>query len=245
MSSGKPDKVIIITNDDISRTVFELDSVDIEIDFLAHDELSQFERLLEKNSNSILIFDAGNSEFNIEKLLGFEEYLSNFSNERMLACLCMYELGRLPQNVLKDLISFHDQYQLTTSDITVVSGDNLDGPIFLNDNVKKIVRDNLEIIILALLHRGAICGSEIIAIIHDEFKILFSPGTLYPILHSLTEKGLIAWVKVGKEKKYLPVKDSVYEIKDIINDYIMAQSLMNSYLKKEIDINEEIMNLNK
>ena len=206
--------------------------------------MGQLERLLEKSSNPILIVDATNSGSDIEKLLGFEEYLSNFSNERILACLCMYELSRLPKNVLKDLISFHDQYQLSTADITVVSGDNLDGPILHNDSVKKIVRDNLEIIILALVHRGAICGSEIIAIIHDEFKILFSPGTLYPILHLLTEKGLITWEKVGKEKKYTPVKDSVYEIKDIINDYILAQRLMNSYLKKEIDINEEIMNLN-
>jgi len=34
-------------------------------------------------------------------------------------------------------------------------------------------------------------GYEIIAIVHKEFGVLLSPGTLYPLIHSLEAQGLI------------------------------------------------------
>ncbi|MFH1623776.1 MAG: helix-turn-helix transcriptional regulator [Pseudomonadota bacterium] len=142
--------------------------------------------------------------------------------------------------MLKHLTSFHSVYQLTSRDLTLISGDSIKEPAISLNSLQKIVKYNLEAIILALLNRGAICGSDLIEIIHTEFKVLLSPGTIYPLLHSLYEKGLVTWIKDGKEKKYVYTEDSESKIKRLIKEYIGVQKSLNSYLNKEMNLEEEV-----
>jgi DNA-binding PadR family transcriptional regulator len=44
---------------------------------------------------------------------------------------------------------------------------------------------------MAALNGSSMYGYEIMALIHREFGVLLSPGTLYPLLHSLENKELI------------------------------------------------------
>jgi len=44
---------------------------------------------------------------------------------------------------------------------------------------------------LAILNGGSMHGYKIIAAIHNEFGILLSPGSLYPLLHGLEDDKLI------------------------------------------------------
>ena len=44
-------------------------------------------------------------------------------------------------------------------------------------------------------------GYEIIAIVHKEFGVLLSPGTLYPLIHSLEAQGLIEPILNGGGEK--------------------------------------------
>ena len=49
----------------------------------------------------------------------------------------------------------------------------------------------LDLIILSLLRHGTMHGYGLIAEIHDRFRVLISPGTLYPLLGRLEEEGLV------------------------------------------------------
>ena len=49
----------------------------------------------------------------------------------------------------------------------------------------------LDLIVLSLLRQGSTHGYALIAEIHDRFRVLVSPGTLYPLLARLEEEGLV------------------------------------------------------
>ncbi len=55
----------------------------------------------------------------------------------------------------------------------------------------KFVRSFLDVFIMAAVNGASMYGYEIMALIHREFGVLLSPGTLYPLLHSLENKGLM------------------------------------------------------
>jgi DNA-binding PadR family transcriptional regulator len=99
-----------------------------------------------------------------------------------------------------------------------------------------MVKDNLETIILALLQKKPMCGTEIIGTIHLEFNVLLSPGTIYPLLQSLKDKGLLTIEKNGKAKVYVPAKSAEPKIRNIIDEHIQARKLLNQYLKQELII---------
>lgn len=67
---------------------------------------------------------------------------------------------------------------------------------------KRYVKEFLDIIILSMLKDKSMCGYDIILTMHENFKMLLSPGTVYPVLHSLKESGLVKWKRYGKEKIY-------------------------------------------
>ena len=53
------------------------------------------------------------------------------------------------------------------------------------------VKAFLDLLILAILNGKPMYGYKIIAAVHKEFGVLLSPGSLYPLLHTLEEKGLV------------------------------------------------------
>lgn len=56
---------------------------------------------------------------------------------------------------------------------------------------ERVVKSNLDIIILMLLRSKPRWGYEVNIAIRDKFKVYLSAGTLYPLLHSLEEDGHI------------------------------------------------------
>jgi DNA-binding PadR family transcriptional regulator len=54
----------------------------------------------------------------------------------------------------------------------------------------KYVKTSLDLVVLTILNGKPMCGYKIRAAIHKEFGVLLSPGSLYPLLHSLEEKKL-------------------------------------------------------
>lgn len=63
----------------------------------------------------------------------------------------------------------------------------------------KYVKTSLDLVVLAILNDKPMHGYKIMAAIHTEFGVLLSPGTLYPLLHSLEEKKLVeSRVESGK-----------------------------------------------
>jgi PadR family transcriptional regulator PadR len=53
------------------------------------------------------------------------------------------------------------------------------------------VKAFLDLLILAMLNGRPMYGYKIIAAVHKEFGVLLSPGSLYPLLHALEERGMV------------------------------------------------------
>jgi PadR family transcriptional regulator PadR len=56
---------------------------------------------------------------------------------------------------------------------------------------ERVVKNNLDLIILRLLRSKPRWGYEVNIAIRDKYKVYLSAGTLYPLLHSLEEEGHI------------------------------------------------------
>ena len=66
----------------------------------------------------------------------------------------------------------------------------------------KIIKQNLDLLLLSMLNEKATHGYDLISEFHNEFKILLSPGTLYPVLYHLEKMGFLKVEIIGKTKKY-------------------------------------------
>lgn len=56
---------------------------------------------------------------------------------------------------------------------------------------ERVVKNNLDLIILRLLRAKPQWGYEVNIAIRDRYQVYLSAGTLYPLLHSLEEDGYI------------------------------------------------------
>jgi len=229
------ERVIYITADDPTSIIQEFNSTNIELKIIKPEEIKHLEN--GKDCKLRIIMDAGSlpsqKDAEVEER---ESYLNELGKKHSINCLCTYDVSQLNPNIIKQLAMHHNQLRLTTSDLTMLSGDMLDRSKLTGDSIEKMVKDNLETIILALLQKKPMCGTEIIGTIHLEFGVLLSPGTMYPLLNSLKEKGFLTLEEHGKAKIYAPAKNAEPKIRSIIDEHIQARKLLNSYLQQELRI---------
>jgi len=55
----------------------------------------------------------------------------------------------------------------------------------------RIVRSNRDIILLSILWERPMCGYDLIKEIFSRYNVFLSQGTVYPILYSLEEEGIL------------------------------------------------------
>jgi DNA-binding PadR family transcriptional regulator len=232
ISAKNNENIFYVTKDDHTPLIREFNLTNT-LKFIQPEEIKDLKK--EEIGNARFIIDAG-SMVN-QKCAEIEEreiYLNELSQKHCISCLCTYDVTKLTSEEIKQLAVYHNQLRLTTSDLTILSGDLFDETKLSSDSVEKMVKDNLENIILALLQNSAMCGTDIIGTVHLKFNVLLSPGTIYPLLHSLTRRGLLTVNKLGKEIVYAPIEDAKPKIKNIISEHIEARKFLNQYLKEEI-----------
>ena len=234
---GKDEKVVYVTTDDPASLIQEFSPMNVELEIIKPEEIKDLEN--EKNCKLRVIIDAGsipNQEpAEIEER---EHYINELSKRHSINCLCTYDVTKLNPEIIKQLATNHNHLQLTTSDLTIISGDLIDKSKLSDKSIEKMVKDNLETIILALLQKKPMCGTEIIGNIHLGFNVLLSPGTIYPLLQSLKDKGLLNIEQNGKAKVYVPAKNAEPKIRSIIDEHIQIRKLLNQYLQQELIIKE-------
>ena len=69
--------------------------------------------------------------------------------------------------------------------------------------IERFVKAFLDLLVLNILNNGTQCGYEILARIHKRLGVLISPGTLYPLLHILEERGIIKNRLENRRKNYV------------------------------------------
>ena len=72
----------------------------------------------------------------------------------------------------------------------IAGGERLEGKV-LKKMHERIIKNFMDIIILAELRNGPLSGYDVISFIHNKFHLLVSSGTVYSLLYSLERNALI------------------------------------------------------
>lgn len=145
--------------------------------------------------------------------------------------LCTYDLSKLDPEIIEKLVAHHDKLVLTTHDVTVLSSESLEDLEVSDAFIERFVKEYLDMVVLALIVSKPMCGIDIIDVVHKNFNVLLSPGTIYPLLHELEERGLLEYEYKIKKKIYRPAKGSEAEIHSILNEHLQANEFLNRFLR--------------
>jgi DNA-binding PadR family transcriptional regulator len=96
---------------------------------------------------------------------------------------------------------------------------------------RRIIKNFLDVLILAELRNGSMSGYDVIAYIHNKYRLLVSSGTVYSLLYSLEREGLIAGAWNQRKRVYKLTDKGEETIKAIMSANDKIQLLMSSLLK--------------
>jgi DNA-binding PadR family transcriptional regulator len=73
---------------------------------------------------------------------------------------------------------------------------------FIESLYERILKEFLDIIILAKAKDSEVTGYELTGFLHEEFDSTISPGTIYAAIYAMERKGLIEATEVDKRRIY-------------------------------------------
>lgn len=145
--------------------------------------------------------------------------------------VCIYNIDELSPSMLKDLVNCHDKMLLSINKMRMFSDKNLDKEIDSDldpEIVESIVKRELKSVLVSLLLSKPMCGTELVKILYEKFRVLVSPGMLYPALRELEKNGLLKYDYQLKTKIYTVQKKE--QAKLLLNNHVKASSLLSQFL---------------
>jgi DNA-binding PadR family transcriptional regulator len=112
----------------------------------------------------------------------------------------------------------------------VLAGENLEAKT-LKKMHERIIKNFMDIIILAELRNGPIGGYDVMSYIHNKFHLLVSSGTVYSLLYSLERNGLIEGTLNERKRVYELTEKGKKTIETILNANDKIQNLITALLK--------------
>jgi DNA-binding PadR family transcriptional regulator len=82
------------------------------------------------------------------------------------------------------------------------NGGYVEATKFCRNMHRRTVRNFLDVLILAQMRKGPLSGYDVMAFVHDRFRFLVSPSTIYSVLYSLERNGLISGALVERKRVY-------------------------------------------
>lgn len=231
-SIAKDEKAVYITNENPEDVIQKLKELNIDISIIKPGEVTK----IKGNDKLRVVLDAGS--ISQEEHLKIEKDLAKICKAHFM--LCTYNVSKLDPNVIKDLVKTHDKLMLTTNDLTMLSSESFEKQEISEEAVERFVKNELDTIVLVLILNKPMCGTDIIKTIHKEFNILLSPGTIYPLLHSLEERGLLKCEYQVKTKLYKPIVQAEPKIRSILNDRMQASKFLSNFLQS-IELNRKVV----
>ncbi len=107
--------------------------------------------------------------------------------------------------------------------------------------IERIIKTNLEIVILCILKNNPMCGYDIIKLIFEKYDIFLSQGTVYPLLYSLKDQGILqAEFDRGNMRSKIYSITVVGEeiVEDRLNEFIRAGEYVLSSISSSGDQND-------
>lgn len=150
--------------------------------------------------------------------------------QKQSQAVCVYNLDKLDHSVLGELVKIHDKMVLSHNKIRMFSDKNLEKEINDHDPevVESLVKRELKNVLISLLLTKPMCGTELVKVLYQKFRVFVSPGMLYPTLHELEKKGLL--------KYEFALKNKVYSIKEkkqaelLLKNHAQVNSLLAEFL---------------
>jgi len=110
-------------------------------------------------------------------------------------------------------------------------GEGVETSVVLKDMHRRIIKNFLDVLVLAELRNGPLSGYDIMAFVHNKFHLLVSSGTVYSLLYSLERDGLIVGVWNQRKRVYKLTEKGEETIKAIMSANDKIQYLVSSLLK--------------
>ena len=82
---------------------------------------------------------------------------------------------------------------------------------------ERIIKNFIDIIIMAELRNGVLSGFDILNFIHNRFQLLISSGTIYSLLYSLERNGLIDGIWNERKRTYRLTEKGKHSIDTLLN----------------------------
>jgi DNA-binding PadR family transcriptional regulator len=96
---------------------------------------------------------------------------------------------------------------------------------------ERIIKNFMDIIVLAELRNGALSGYDVISFIHNKFHLLVSSGTVYSLLYSMERNGLIEGKWNERKRVYKLTEKGEKTIKSILNANDKIQCFITQLLR--------------
>jgi DNA-binding PadR family transcriptional regulator len=112
----------------------------------------------------------------------------------------------------------------------IVGGERLEGKI-LKKMHERIIKNFMDIIILAELRNGPLSGYDVISFIHNKFHLLVSSGTVYSLLYSLERNGLIEGTWNERKRVYQLTEKGKKTIETILSANDKIKNFITGLLK--------------
>ncbi len=112
----------------------------------------------------------------------------------------------------------------------IVGGERLEGRI-LKKMHERIIKNFMDIIILAELRIGPLSGYDVISFIHNKFHLLVSSGTVYSLLYSLERNGLIEGTWNERKRVYKLTDKGKKTIETVLNANDKIKNFITNLLK--------------
>jgi len=97
---------------------------------------------------------------------------------------------------------------------------------YVNYYIERIIKANIDVIVLCILKDTPMCGHDVIKSIFRKYNIFLSQGTVYPLLYSLRDQGILQ-EEVDennmRSKIYSLTPDGGKIVEDRLSGFILAE----------------------
>lgn len=172
-----------------------------------------------------------------------KSFLNHEEREKVLSklgcdsILCMYDITKLGKDECRRILEKHSK-AIIIKDSNMLATESFSSNI-TNGFLEKFVKDELEIIILAMVSKEPVCGTDIKKRIFENFHVLLSSGTLYPLLHKLEKEGFLQ-SKLGFEKVKTYTVTDRERVSNTVNDHLQAKNFLNIFVRSNMQGMERI-----
>jgi len=111
------------------------------------------------------------------------------------------------------------------------NGDRVENSAVLKNMHRRIIKNFLDVLVLAELRNGPLSGYDVMTFINSKFRLLVSSGTAYSLLYSLERDGLIIGTWYKRKRMYKLTERGKENIKAIMSVNEKIQHLVSSLLK--------------